>query len=337
MFFVASVIPASAADAYDPHPDAITQRTSWGQQIQDLEFDSNGKLIAGYGDWTANTGPITVRPLDVNTGVWGAAQTSVPTEAITTIRKFDGNLYIPWTDPKGGIWWSHPAGYTTNAGGWNEERIQGGFIHAFDVNKRGNVIWVVGSAVDEVETTKVIGGTAKLSTDGGKTWKRVYDFANNNDRDFERMYWIARDGAGNTYSQVAHSSIETDLLSLKFSKRGDVRASKLNKGRSEVRIEGKASSVVEFKGMVLAEGLWADYYTIANNSYQEQNFPGAEIRDWYVDGGTLYALDQNQTVWYTTDGFNWSAATTAPAGALVLAHRNGTFYYGGAAGTIWRG
>jgi hypothetical protein len=79
---------------------AFAQRTAVGRVIATLQvFD--GRLYAGYGDYTADTGPIEITPVDLATGRIGGSLLSFATEAIYGYRQIGDELFAADIDPRG--------------------------------------------------------------------------------------------------------------------------------------------------------------------------------------------------------------------------------------------
>jgi hypothetical protein len=124
-------------------------------------------VLAGYGDWVANTGPIhvesvpTTSPLDAWTD-----QVTVETEQITVFRSLtDGRVIAPQTDPQGG-----GVGYAQRSVGgvWSNlnQRIATDGEHVLDMVEFAGRLWACGSDGDVDHDYAVVWH----STDGGATW-----------------------------------------------------------------------------------------------------------------------------------------------------------------------
>jgi hypothetical protein len=80
------------------HPDAAAQTTDQGKTINKIEI-FNGKLYAAYGDYGANTGPISINPFDLTTNTFDGEAISVPSESLGNWKVIDGKLYTTTIDP----------------------------------------------------------------------------------------------------------------------------------------------------------------------------------------------------------------------------------------------
>lgn len=157
-----------------------------GQLITDMEITDNGQLIAGYGDWNANVdsfgvpeGRVGIVPLDLNTNVWGPI-TVAGSEALDTIRKINGKIYAPTTDPSDTL--GSKSGYVTNeSGAWELKVDNQGAVHLFDVaTLNGTDRWETGSASD--------GAAAFRSVSNNGSWAREPRTVAGG---YARYYWAA--------------------------------------------------------------------------------------------------------------------------------------------------
>ena len=99
------ILPSQKAEAAVPlnftllgtHPQAAAQATSDGKRINKLQV-FNGKLIAAYGDYQNNTGPIDINPFDIAGGSFDGSALSVPTESLGNWKVINGKLYSTTID-----------------------------------------------------------------------------------------------------------------------------------------------------------------------------------------------------------------------------------------------
>ncbi len=176
-----------------------------GQRISDINIDSNGTLVAGYGDWNDNTdsfgveaGRVGVVPLNVHTKEWSQVNYFLGSEAIEGVRIFNDKFYVATTDPSDKNAYqqnrNNYAGYLTNeTGEWKFVRVPDS-IHLFDVWVDGNDRYAVGSKTYyQPDGTRT--GTAVIykSTDAGQNWSVLVEGAHNGD--FARYYAVGvKDG-----------------------------------------------------------------------------------------------------------------------------------------------
>lgn len=144
------------------HPEAVLQPTHTGQTLTSL-VTYNGKAYAGFGDITANTGPIALSPFDPATDTFGPTHPASMTEAIYQFREFGGTLYAPDNDPQGTI-----GGFTMlMANGATEDyghQDVGPVTHAYDMASFGGSLWMCGSLGHDAVIWR--------STDGGVNWSQ---------------------------------------------------------------------------------------------------------------------------------------------------------------------
>jgi len=147
-------------------PGLRDQPTAHGQILGTL-FAFDGRLHLGYGDYNANTGPISMFAWDpkvtdfVDLG-------DLPTEEILWFRPHRGWLYSPAVDPTahqgfGGVY-RLPCG----ADEWSEGAPIPGAVHVYDVAAQGDTIYV--------GTGSLTGEPALLmaSEDHGESWTEVH-------------------------------------------------------------------------------------------------------------------------------------------------------------------
>lgn len=164
------------------HPKAAAQSTATGKTLVTL-FPWKGKLYAGYGDYGANTGPITIMSFDPVSYVF-SEEWIANTEAIQQFRSVRGKVYAPATDRK---LYSQPGDYSlldTN-GVWSN-RDCGSTTHAYDVAALGDSDLVIVGSQDRF-------AAVFRSTDDGATWRVVRrdSAVSGQANDFARYYFAA--------------------------------------------------------------------------------------------------------------------------------------------------
>lgn len=152
------------------HPAVVEQRErdGHGERISSLTAHG-GLLVAGIGDWGANSGPVGVAAWDVSTldpDTSGPA--SIPTEAVDVWRVVGGRLCGPWTDPSAG--WRVPAGITRQdaCGRWGVLSLPP-MVHVLDVDALGGMLAVCGSGYTANNPGTVV-AVVHVSHDAGRTW-----------------------------------------------------------------------------------------------------------------------------------------------------------------------
>lgn len=302
------------------HPQAVEQRTDIGKRLVAL-FPWRGRLYAGYGDYTANTGPIAISPFDPATGAFEPAWVS-DTEAIHNYRPIRDRLYAPATDPRS------RADYAAGEPWADYEPLT--VTHAYDMaTLDGTDLWLVGSQGSSA--------AAWRSLDDGATFARVQSTpaVSGIEGDFaryyfagvyaDRLYLQAYDYAGGAHpgSRVFDGSTWSD-------------------GPDLLGARGMGWRPVPFAGRMVYLS-WATRGVL-------QAFDGTVVRhpldmaseDIAVDGDRLYAIAVRYRwpaarVVRTDDLVTWEVLDAdLPEDATSLAAVDGTFYVGGAAARLYR-
>lgn len=302
-----------------------------GQTLTDIEIDSNGTLVAGYGDWDVNLDSfvaanspsrVGVVPFDIATKTWGS-MFYAGSEGLDVVRKFDDRFYIPTTDPSDKAPTGQPgsrSGYVTNEGGtWHFVANGRNDIHTFDVAKQQNgTLWTVGSNAQPAPA----GSIAWKSTDNGATWELGRD---GNAGDFSRHYWVA------TLGDAVYMRDEADTRVKTFN-----GASWVATSNSDCQYYG--SNVVTFKGQVvciLSDGYgttgkvsYFDGTTTRRSTYSASSF--TNTIDFYTTDAHLYVLSSDGI--FRTDSFDnpWQRLTyeNQPASATSIAVYEDEVYLG---------
>ena len=144
-------------------PGIRDQPTERGRQIGALVGHA-GRLFIGYGDYSANTGPIPVLSFDPVAASFDASRT-VATEEILRLAALDGALYIADIDPRGHEALGSVFRLVAFGEDWQKMTPIPEAVHVFDVAAFDGRLWA-GSAT-------VYGTTARVasSADGGQTWR----------------------------------------------------------------------------------------------------------------------------------------------------------------------
>lgn len=140
--------------------DAAAQPTAWGRSIVALEIVDD-RVLVGYGDWNANTGPIQVVAWDRLTEEL-VDEIVVDGEAVHRFVAVGDEIWAPNIDLRG-----RPVGATVRAadGGWSEIEVEPVPIHVLDVAAFAGVLFLAGAG-------EIDGDPATLwrSEDDGATW-----------------------------------------------------------------------------------------------------------------------------------------------------------------------
>lgn len=317
---VSSAQESELTSLFATHPEASVESTSGARMLHDLAV-VDGKLVAGYGDWNANTGPVTINSLDLETLTWTGPQLEVPTEALQNVRVLEGGdydgVYWPLTDPRTSQWAN--SGFVKDDGlGWSLHEVAPA-IHVFDVAQLDGELWMVGSAWDTSKGAASGAATAYRTTDG-ENWELMRsEFTTSDGRDFERYYWAAELN-GKIYMQAQH--IEAPVRSWDGKKWGTTKV-KVDGWRSSgnpgaICSTGNGKEVISFGGNILCP--WSDGTMVFDGKkgskakgwpYDRTYYPGdgtyypEDVEDWFVDGEYLYGLSNRGTVARSLDGLSW--------------------------------
>lgn len=320
------------------HPDAINQASSLGRTLQTLKPFA-GQLYAGYGDYSANTGPIGVRAFDPVTGTFGGQLLNSSTEALYLFRQIGERLYAPHTDPRqslGGYARSGPGG----VGAWTDEnRFE--ITHSYDIaTLTGTDLYVVGSLGT--------GANVWRSTDGGNTY--TVSLANvrpmqDTGTDFARIYFIcayqnklyvqASDyyGGHHPTSRVFDGASWTtgpDLLpNGGYGYHPEVFA-----GKMVYESYQGTGSFYSFDGTTAVK-LTLPYYVTPGGGGGAGGTPSVSSYDFAIYGNWLYLLNSQREVFVTNNLTEWYYLATAPAGNC-LALLNDTLYVAGSEARLFQ-
>jgi hypothetical protein len=312
--FVQTAVPAGAAKPgfakVATHAWAAAQRTSTGNALVDLEV-FEGKVYAGYGDYGANTGPITVAGFDPAAGAFGAEFTS-DTEAIYNLREVGGRLVAPATDPR-------TRADFAESGPWADARPLGA-THVFDtVSLDGSDLWMVGS--------KGYDAVAWRSVDGGATWQTAL---------------VAPPVASGTYARFYFAAVLTGKLYVHGVDSNGVShpTSKVFDGSGWSDGPSIVGGAIGWRPVPYAGGVLFHGFGHGRTS-SVYFFDGTTSRpvgygyDFEVVGDTVYLLDSSGSVTKSSNLSRWQRVAAGPVGSRSLAVDNGTIYIGTATSELW--
>jgi Bacterial Ig domain len=304
------------------HPQAILQSTSDGKRLHTLKT-WHDRIYAGFGDYSANTGPIALTPFN---GVsFGTQEFAADTEAIYQFREINGKLYGLSADPKSS---ADVVIGTYNADGtvtWVNKRFVG-TTHAFDIfTLTGNDLWIVGS--------QGVYAKAWRSLDGGVTWQESLSVANINTTrtdDFARFYGaIVQNGKVYVQARDFYGSVHP--------------TSKVFDGQSwsDGPYIGDFNTSDTFAGQNVFHGSFhVGFYDSLSkfDGTKAINVAPTYIYNYTIDGDTLYTLagDGMGTVYKTKDLVNWTKLGATTSVARSIAVLNGEIYIGGSDGAIYK-
>lgn len=294
------------------HPDALTQETLIGQTLHTLE-SVDGKIYAGYGNFTADDGPVTLRSFDVGTGQWSDPLIEVNSEALYRFRVLGDSLFALTTDPRE----RSPGGYafgptdSSDPSAWsavNDLEV----IHFLDATSFGgnpDHLFLSGSG----GPSAIFNSLIYESTDGGKSWTVARDVPvpeGSPEGSFTRFYGVA-DLNGSLYAQqiffnngwTAHELhvFDGDNWSTQ-----DVPTTEDGETTRFQDPEYFGDSVVVrdwHSGQVASPMFAFDGESLTK--LQVQDAPAVEFLDHAVDDGRLFALTSEGSVVMTSDLQSW--------------------------------
>lgn len=304
------------------HPSIAAQPES-GRAVQDLAIH-NGELYMGFGNYSANTGPIDVATVNLATGGYDV-KTTAATEEINTYRTFNGRLYAPWIDPTvvGGL-------YSSDQGGtWGTFGPDVENVHIFDVAVLPNGVQLAVGSANSTDRSTYLGATAFVSYDNGRTWRvEQTDLVSAQNPDvsgYERYYWIAMIG-GKAYIQARDSYAVYGQAAF------PIRVFDGNRWTSQ----RKSADCFSSEGH-LVESFGGKAYCSNGTVFTGKRTTtsgGIFAQDFYQHNGVLYALSNGRIM--RLEGQVWSQVATAPVDSHSLAVTDAHIYVGDRYGVVHR-
>jgi hypothetical protein len=294
------------------HGPASRQATPLGRRLGALE-PWQGRLYLGYGDYDANTGPISISFFDPASKTI-TEELSFDTEAIALFRPLGDKLYAPATDPRGaavdyavGPPWSPVAAFAAT--------------HVFDMAVVGADLFAVGSQDRDA--------VAWRSGDGGVQWTESVRESGAAGVFFLRYYFAAVLG-GKLYVQAAPSeSGQSRVLD------GDA----WSPGPNLLPRGGQGWNPRLFAGALI----YLSWQPIGPDGGTLMRFDGRDARavladevlDFAVGADAVYILTSAGRVRRSSDLAHWWNLGVAPIGARSVALLGGRVYLGGTDGRLF--
>ncbi len=315
---------ATAFQYVGTHPQAVTQPdTSTGRRLTSLAA-WNGKIYAGYGDWNANTGPMSVTPFDPATNTFASTpEFTADAEQVAIWKTINNKLFAVHIDPRASapysvadassgkvVWANSPKPFLTHIFGLAEGSSPSELFLVGSLDE--------GSAYNEV--AKVF-----RSTDGGATWSESFSVPSRGG--FNRMMFVAN--LNNTiyvqnYSTADFSGSSVQSAAWSYSNGTWSKATPI------------AQTYSPFNGTTFAGKILAQSGTYGGSllAYDGRSTTSVRtnISDYKVHSdGYVYVLgyfNNDKAVFRSKDLLSWEQVTLAPNRAHSIALLGNTLYIG---------
>ncbi len=157
------------------HPAAARQQTAIGRTLVELQRVGS-RIHIGYGDYSANTGPIDVYAWFAPVRRLKYQGLRVNTEAVLNYRRIGARVYVISADPKDMRGHNFASAHVRRAGSWSRKRVGAvvesplAAVHIYDVVWFDGALWAAGGMANN---------RAALwrSTDNGNSWSVVLNVA----------------------------------------------------------------------------------------------------------------------------------------------------------------
>ncbi len=319
------------------HTPAAAQSTAWGRRLQELTiFD--GQVFVGYGDWSANTGPMQMVGWDIGAGSW-ATENTLDTECTWLIRRVGDRLVAPFIDRRGSL--GDLAVRSLGSPAWTTLKL----------GNTGAVSWHAFDAATLDGTDLFVAG-AKKPTKEGLVWRSPSGLGG----DWEQSLVIP--SPGGRYVRNTMLAVHGGLL---------YTGGYHYNGAEPFDPQGLVGQA--FDGAVWTDALGFSQAAAGNNQagHSPHVFDGGIVRrrSWpstdaafellFFDGSSLvvgpetaydHTVDERGWLWFlAADGKirwqpNWSSASiewaTAPIGASCIAVDTAAVYVGTATSELYR-
>ncbi len=297
------------------HPYAVAQSTASGKILTGMQEHDN-KLYIGYGDTSANTGPIRVTAYDPATNSFTNEHVSA-TEAIWTYRPINSVLFAPSDDPQSDF----STDYTTGAP-WNSvSSIR--MTHNFDMAQLGTTLFAVGS--------RDVNAIVAKSTDGGASWSTVMTEAPISG-DIARYYFAAVFNNKLYVQAYAYYNNKPHANSKVFD------GANWSNGPNMLPLGGHGWHPKVHGTKLLYQTHLPNNMlgTSGNDKSRLMVFDGtaatsplsSQIYDFAINGNYVYVLGVDGNIRRSVDLQNWTTIGSAPANSRSMAFLGTTMYVG---------
>lgn len=320
---------ATAFQYVGTHPQASTETTERAKNMETLAA-WNGKIYAGYGDWDANTGPMSVTPFDPATGKFAATPEYVAsTEAVEIFKVLNDKLYAVHVDPRGS---ANPAySVASNATGvpvWTDAIGKLGLTHTYGLTQGNSASEMfISGQLDEGSATNEVAKVFR-TTDGGATWTESLSAPSRGG--YNRMMFIGKLGTKIYAQRLSTADFNsTDPQSQAWVFDGSRWASATPiRAYMPYRAE-------EFAGTIVTQSTNRGGALLSYDG-RTTTAVRSNLMDYTIGAdGYLYALNYEyksegvaMLVARTKDLVTWENITYAPWGSQSIAYLNNVLYVG---------
>jgi hypothetical protein len=324
---------------------AAAQRTEAGRAIATLQvFD--GRLYVGYGDYTADTGPIAIVSIDLRTGVANPSALGYASDAVYSYRQIGETLFAPDLDPRRSRLGGFARGVIDgDRHQWTDEKPVVA-THVFDIASfDGSDLWLFGSHGSQA--------IAWRTTDG-RGWATALTLAPRAPDAFARLYsGVVLDGR--LYTQPVdfpggarpssfvfdgrHWHVGPRLLPPEVTEDDAFPWRPQVVGRQAVYLDQHSGSTHRAVRVIRFDGTRASL-TFGPSDRHATSDPAHAALDLTTHAGVAYVLNARQEIWSSTDLVNWHQRATVrlPAGehAVSLAVAGSEVYVGTRQSRVYR-
>ncbi|MCA9213045.1 MAG: hypothetical protein KDB27_08270 [Planctomycetales bacterium] len=341
LWIVGSLVAEVQFEYIGTHPDAVLQETEQGQTLHTLH-EVSGRLFVGYGDYSADTGPIAFRSFDTQNLTFSSPLGTVDTEAIFRIQDSNGRVFALTTDPllrDPGGYLGGPAGSTE---GWAPENSLP-FLHVLDFASTESMLFLSGSGGPD----DIFHSVVYASSNGGSTWDlslhaNLPEGIEGGNGNFSRFYGAA-EISGEVYVQQIffRAGVAEPSTMFRFDGTG------WNEHPPLLTSAGEWTYFIdpdEFKGEIVVRdahpGEPSATYRFDGSELvklEPNGLPDLMAWDQYVTDDTVYLLTNDRRVIASKDLVDWETiADNVPLTFRSLAVSDNSVFFGTTDSSLYR-
>ncbi len=334
VWLITGSVYSSDFEFLSTHPDAALQTTDEGKTLHTLHA-VDGHLFVGYGDYSFDTGPISLRSFDPATSSFSDSLGQVSTEAIYRIQNAGSQVFALTTDPFVRDPGGYAAGMTGQSSSWSmNESLP--FLHVFDFAASDpSTLFLSGSGGPD----DIFHSVVYASQDGGSTWDlslhaNVPDGIEPGNGNFSRFYGVAELNGEMYVQQIFFRSGVAEPSSMfRFD------GTNWNESPALTTADGDWTYFIdpdEFHGGIIARdahpGMLSPIYQFDGSDLVKlapEDSTDVQYWDQYVDGDSIYLLTSDQRVIRSDDMIEWdTVADDVPESFRSLAVVGNDLYFG---------